>query len=230
MKTLLHLLLWTVVFAAATWQAIYLEISPETVYHGLMAGFWLVIAAIGFTVMYRKSIELWLLRRRAKKQIQSLGTKTNNRYNLGKLGILLLVSAYPAFSQTTEEVPLTVLPHQILLVDAELNGRPVRLVVDTGASQTIIDNDVVGIPVTEINRVAAQMRQGPGRFRSVTVEARSLRLGRNNILYPKVSVAELKDISKLLHTEVHGVLGADVLSRFDEVTINWKKKVLRLTY
>ena len=117
------------------------------------------------------------------------------------------------------------------LVEAELNGFPIRLVVDTGASHTCIDK-------TAFRRCALSKKNGIGHFRHSVEDGEPdtvmglggrrlshsfntvdvLRLGVLEVISYQVVVVRLTNINRMLHLigkdPIDGLLGCDLLTQY----------------
>lgn len=105
------------------------------------------------------------------------------------------------------EIPATrVAPHGVWQIKAEVNGVPTTLVVDTGASLTALDREVVGrvgATIDEERTVNAITAAGPAVFPTTRVE--SIAVAGRSAEAVRVAVCE-----KCAGTTAAGLLGLDV--------------------
>jgi predicted aspartyl protease len=112
-----------------------------------------------------------------------------------------------------EALPLTRSPQNHLLVEAEINGKPARLVVDTGAPVSALSPDraehfrikPVGPKSTLPKKLSIN-----GAFNSISI-ARNLRLGVINLVDEPLVLIKIGE-QRGAPRESDGILGTDVLS------------------
>ncbi|HEX9597556.1 MAG TPA: retropepsin-like aspartic protease [Anaerolineales bacterium] len=113
-----------------------------------------------------------------------------------------------------------------ILLEARVNGKNVVLLLDTGASITVLDKSVAGLTAFDLKQ--SRFKQtGPG-LRGEAVWARvGLRLGPKVWRDRAVVVMDLSEVSRVYGRRIDGILGQDVLTEFDQVTIDFKAKIIR---
>lgn len=120
------------------------------------------------------------------------------------------------------------------LLDIMLFGKPFKVVLDTGASRTALDHQLLqaaneDLPITSTERLS--MGLGASDIASATAIIHNLWIG--SLLIPEIEVAvlDLSTIniaySQMGHPEVLGVIGSDILMMHKAV-IDFGKKVLAL--
>lgn len=121
-----------------------------------------------------------------------------------------------------------------ILVNIKLLKKKFRLVVDTGASKTAFDKTLLLELIHENelkNSGYLTTGLGTNNMESFTAEITDLHIGKFHIPTLEVAVLDLSAINlayqKLEIAPVLGVLGGDVLVRF-EVVINYEKRKLVL--
>jgi Aspartyl protease len=109
-----------------------------------------------------------------------------------------------------------------------VNGRPARLVVDTGSSNTILSSELLQVrPLAAAHADASAL--GPGYVGSAGWVKATLEVGTNKWSDRRVLVMnDLQDMSNTLQETVDGIIGADVLREFDSVVIDFKHRRLFL--
>jgi hypothetical protein len=123
-----------------------------------------------------------------------------------------------------------------LRIEAEINGKTISLILDSGASQTAFDSSYIFefMKDLEINS-AEQLSSGLGTNSMEIFECvfESFKLGNLVLLNYK---AALLDLSHVNHTydrmnlaPIQGVLGNDVLMKYDAL-IDYKNKHVWLSY
>ncbi len=120
------------------------------------------------------------------------------------------------------------------LLDITLFNKPFKVVLDTGASRTAFDHELLlaaneDAPIIASERLSTGL--GTNTMQSATAVINNIWIG--NLLIPEIEVAVL-DLStiniayrELGHPEVLGVIGSDILMKYKAV-IDFGKKVLVL--
>lgn len=114
-----------------------------------------------------------------------------------------------------------------ILARVEVNGKPAVMIVDTGSSRTFVSPRIAGLDVGTLQG-RAHIQEGSG----VAGEARwgkaTLGFGPHVFRNHRVVVLDLQDVSRSLGQEIDGLLGQDVLSQFERVVIDFKKRKIAL--
>ena len=115
----------------------------------------------------------------------------------------------------------------MILVEAEINGDPVTLLMDTGCEKTVISAKVYRAKYF-ILRAARGDPKSPGIVgESVSVRL-DLRLADHRWIGHSVSIMNLGDLNHLLGTQFDGLLGQDILREFHSVRIDYRAHVIEL--
>ena len=116
------------------------------------------------------------------------------------------------------------------LVEIRVNNKSYTLVLDTGASKTAFDHDILelsGAAITASERLSTGL--GITNMTSSTAVINEMEIGELHISDFEVAVLDLSTINiayrQLNQTEVLGVLGGDILLRYEAV-IDYGKKTL----
>jgi predicted aspartyl protease len=121
-----------------------------------------------------------------------------------------------------------------LLVEVKIGRERFKVVLDTGASKTVFDQTLLANALTPIdlqatNRLSAGL--GTLTMESFTAVLPELRIGRLKLPNFEVAVLDLSTINQayaqLNHPQVLGVLGGDILMRYNAI-INYSKRKLSL--
>ncbi len=122
-----------------------------------------------------------------------------------------------------------------LLLNAKLNDFEIRLVLDTGASRTVLDSNFYQtiFPSEELEEENEKsIGVGSNQLDSYLVIIKSFDLGELKIENQEIALMDLSNVSltyqKLNIGEVHGVLGCDFLEQFNAV-IDYANLKLNLT-
>lgn len=116
-----------------------------------------------------------------------------------------------------------------IIVDITVRGSTRHLMLDTGASVTVLSPEAAGWSPVEAMRSASRysivgIGSSTHAFGSTTA---ALDFGQI-VVVTQATVAELTGLSKALHIKLDGILGQDVLSEFACVTIDYKNKQMIL--
>ena len=126
-----------------------------------------------------------------------------------------------------------------LMIEAEVNGKTVRLLVDTGASKTVFDKtrlqSLVEEGADEHYEDLEQLSTGLGTnsMQGQVAELDSFKFGEVEIKDYPIVVLDMDHVNQsydmLGDRGIDGVLGSDILKKYDAV-IYFKKKVLKMYY
>jgi predicted aspartyl protease len=149
---------------------------------------------------------------------------------LSELIVFLVVLACPVLvaADVEEVVPFQV--HRALkaiLVNVEINGEHVKMLVDTGAARTIISSETLGWGPARL-KAAEFSRQGPGMSGQATWEYAEVRLGETVWNNRPIVVMDFRTVHQVLGRRVGGILGQDILTEFASVEIDFRGRELRL--
>jgi hypothetical protein len=141
------------------------------------------------------------------------------------LALLLVPAPGPAHSRVSLLAFRTV--DSMILVGGSVNGKPVTLLLDTGADKTIVSVKTYGNLQFQL-RSAQRRANGPGMVgESVRVPV-DLTLANHLWVSQRVCVMDLEDLQKALGITFDGLLGEDILREFRSVRINYHAHVIEL--
>jgi predicted aspartyl protease len=139
----------------------------------------------------------------------------------------------------------SIIPFKILSLDAEgfhlmitikINGKNARLIIDTGASKTVLDRTRVSKYVKETdfkNHDKLSSGLGTNTMESQTTSIKKIKIGDVEIHNYTTVLLDLSHVNSSYEqiglSPVEGVLGSDILLRYKAV-IDYEKKVLRLKF
>ncbi|WP_454801129.1 aspartyl protease family protein [Mucilaginibacter phyllosphaerae] len=120
------------------------------------------------------------------------------------------------------------------ILDITLLGKTYKVVLDTGASRTAFDHDVL-IQANQQAAIVASERLSTGlgtnTMQSATAIVENMMIGDMLIAELEVAVLDLSTINiayrEMGYAEVLGVLGSDILMKYNAV-IDFGKKTLKL--
>ena len=138
---------------------------------------------------------------------------------------LLFCSLALAQEHQTFAVPFD-LQGGLILLKGELNGKPVALLLDTGANNSIVDVHSAGFDGLKLD--ALRSTGTAGAEGDCAVREVRLSLEHRSWLNRRVCVMDLSDASKRMGARIDGFVGQDVLREFSSVRIDYKNKTVEL--
>jgi len=139
--------------------------------------------------------------------------------------VFLLLAPLPALAQRRiVTVPFRSVD-SFILVDAKIDGTPVRLLVDTGANKTILN--AKSFCKTEMN-VTRPVNRGAGIVGNALRLRVDLEIAHEFMFSQRVSVMNLEELSRRFGIQFDGLLGQDILNQFRSVRIDYKRSVIEL--
>jgi predicted aspartyl protease len=115
----------------------------------------------------------------------------------------------------------------LMLIKAEINGKPAVMVVDTGSNETIVSPRLVVVKRLNSKNAVATAK-GSGFSGSGITATAFLRIGSFDPKNCEILVMDLRDLAKTLGQNVDGILGLNVLKEFESVGIDLKRHKLIL--
>lgn len=121
-----------------------------------------------------------------------------------------------------------------LFVEISVNEQPIRLLLDTGASRTVFDMEVIQRVCADIELEENEDKAtglGSSQVENFIVILNSLALGEIQLLEYQTGVLNLSHVNMSYNnmgfSPIGGVLGSDILMKFNAV-IDYKKRKLFL--
>jgi predicted aspartyl protease len=115
----------------------------------------------------------------------------------------------------------------MILVEGEVNGGPVTLLMDTGAMKTIINAKAYGVTYFPLRTAQRNSRTAGILGESISVRL-DLKLANHRWVNQPVSVMNLSELNHLLGAQFDGLLGEDILREFRSVRIDYHTHVIEL--
>jgi len=112
-----------------------------------------------------------------------------------------------------------------ILIDAKIDGTPLRLLMDTGANKTILN--AKSFCKTEMN-VTRPVNRGAGIVGNALRLRVDLEIAHEFMFSQRVSVMNLEELSRRFGIQFDGLLGQDILNQFRSVRIDYKRSVIEL--
>ena len=142
------------------------------------------------------------------------------------LTVALGLAAFP-HPQDPVEVPFEYSrAFGLMLIKAEVNGKPAVMVLDTGSNETIVSPRVV--MAKQLSSKAVAMAKGSGYSGAGVIATAMLKVGPLNPRNCQVLVVDLSGLSKTLGQDVDGILGMSVLKEFEIVSVDLRHHKLIL--
>jgi len=150
-------------------------------------------------------------------------------YPAGQLELSRKRAATPA---SAEVVPIWFFSN-LLLLPLEVNGKKGNFVVDTGAVTTVLSHSMAAQLGVRENTPGAKVDMGiagVGGFEGVVLKVPDVtfKTEKNSEAFPQVVAIDLKQISKMIGTEVSGVVGYDFLSDY-KLTLDYYAGEIRIS-
>jgi len=137
----------------------------------------------------------------------------------------------PAITADTEVLPAWYFSN-LLLVAINVNGKAGNFIVDTGAVTTVLSHSMAAQLGVNVNTPGAKIDlgiAGVGGFEGIVLKVPNVtfKTAKNTESFPQVVAIDLKQISKMIGTEVAGVAGFDFFSDY-KVTLDYYGAEVRL--
>jgi len=118
------------------------------------------------------------------------------------------------------------LAKHLIILPVYLNGKgPFSFILDTGGGRTVLDKRAVKRLKLKTFPTKATGLGGGGRVKLESTVINSLKLGNFTYTNRKMFVIDQSLISKVVKRQIFGVIGYDILSKY-QTTINYKKKII----
>lgn len=145
-------------------------------------------------------------------------------------GQLELIRKRPPATTNMETIPVWYFDN-LLLMPMDVNGRHGNFIVDTGAVTTVISHSMAAQLGVNENTPGAKVDlgiAGVGGFEGVVLKIPNVtfKTPKNSEAFPQVVAIDLKQISKMIGTEVSGVVGFDFLSDYKVVLDYYAAEVM----
>ena len=119
------------------------------------------------------------------------------------------------------------LQNNLIVVDAELDGSGVRMILDTGAGSTVLSHDVVKrLGLEKMGTSCAGMGAG-GEVQLETVRVSTFSVGPVRLHDLTPVATDLDGISNRIEEQIDGVIGFDVL-RHTRLSIDYAAQQLQM--
>jgi len=120
----------------------------------------------------------------------------------------------------------------LLLLPLDVNGKRGNFIIDTGAVTTVLSHGMAAQLGVNENTPGAKIDlgiAGVGGFEGVVLKLPNVtfKTPKNTEVFPQVVAIDLKQISKMIGTEVAGILGYDFFSEY-KLTLDYNSGELRL--
>ncbi len=115
----------------------------------------------------------------------------------------------------------------MILVEGEVNGDRVTLLIDTGSTKTILDAKAYRVTFLPLYPVQHDGKSAGLKGESVSVRL-NLKLANHTWVGQPVSIMNLSELNQLLGTQFDGLLGEDILREFRSVRIDYNAHIIDL--
>ena len=140
---------------------------------------------------------------------------------LGLAGCATVAADSPEACKFTKVGEVALTGHVLQpLVQMEIDGKPLTMLLDTGASSTVIVQSAFEREGLELNRAIVGQMNGIGGLKGMApatyVRAQSVKVGGTETHYPRLYIAVgAFSLVSLNKTPIDGLLGQDILARYD---------------
>jgi len=154
--------------------------------------------------------------------------------------ILVIVLQFSAAAQVPDDPASTrdvsIVPIELssrfglVLVKAEVDGKPATFIMDTGSSHTILSTRLTRVRPLAFEPRATPPTKGSGWVGNAAKIKATVKIG--EVVWPEhefLAMDDLPDISNALGQKADGLLGQDILKQFKVVQIDFKHRRLVLT-
>jgi len=115
-----------------------------------------------------------------------------------------------------------------IVLEIVANHRPAAVLLDTGAARTVLSAEFVGLPKGRVDSARFSSERPGIRADGVWMIA-ALTLGGRDLGRQPVRLMDLSEVSRVYKRRVDGLLGQDVLTRFEAIEIDFGARRLRLS-
>jgi len=110
--------------------------------------------------------------------------------------------------------------------NGQINGKPATFMLDTGANNSVMDYRAAGFPDLKLDKLRST--GSAGAEGDCIVREVKLSLEHRSWIGRRVCIMDLSDVSKRMETKIDGFVGADLLSTFSAVQIDYKAQTVTL--
>lgn len=113
-------------------------------------------------------------------------------------------------------------------LQVRVGSKDAVFLLDTGASVTVVDNDLLGIPSSWVDKARLRLGQPGLQGVGAVTRVQRLQIGNYDMKSSELRVLDLKALDEKCGQNFGGILGIDLLQQFKQVRIDFKQKELRL--
>jgi hypothetical protein len=162
----------------------------------------------------------------SKRQGTALAVPKSRKFCILALALLFLTPQALPDKSVVISVPFRT-AQSMILVDARVNGKPVTLLLDTGAINTIVSAKACGLPQFQLQGLHPKPHD-PGYTGDALRVRMNFAFANRVWISQPVSVMNVDELARRFETPVDGLLGQDLLQEFRSVRINYKSHVIEL--
>jgi hypothetical protein len=115
----------------------------------------------------------------------------------------------------------------MILIEGEINGEPVTLLMDTGATKTVINSQSYRAAYFSLRTAQRSAKSAGIVGESISVRL-DLKLANHRWVGQPVAIMNLAELNHLLGARFDGLLGEDILREFHSVRIDYRNHVIEL--
>jgi hypothetical protein len=117
--------------------------------------------------------------------------------------------------------------HSMIVVQARVNGSQIALLLDTGATRTIVSSRVYGNVPFQLRSIE-RTSHSAGIVGDSVILPVNLELANHAWAGQRVAIMNLDGLSQVFGIQFDGLLGQDILREFHSVRINYRNHVIEL--
>ena len=136
---------------------------------------------------------------------------------------MLVDASWPSPAADKQIIPVKMVGG-MLFVPVNVNGSNLILMLDTGATNTVVSPKAVHIPVVNATATVTEGHQQV----SVGVARLDLRLGKAQFDSSVVVLTDLQGAQQTGYGKFDGLLGENILSQFKSVRLDYQNKAIEL--
>lgn len=148
------------------------------------------------------------------------------RTHLWFLALLAMLAAQTAAAPL--ELPFESNPKRgAILLRGKVNGKAATFLLDTGAAYTVLSVEALGVSHLDL-QLSKFSDSGPGLHGEAVWASATLILGKKTWDDRTVVAMNLSSLAKVYGRRIDGIIGQDLLTEYSRVTIDFKRKSIRL--
>lgn len=131
-------------------------------------------------------------------------------------------------SATCQQIPFES-SEGLIFVEAQVNNKKVSLILDTGASSSLISYDIAGLGKYHLPKMKNSNTSGDKGFNGEAFETKAdFEFAGVTIKQLPVFAGNVENLSERTHRKCDGLIGQDILRKFKSIKIDYVNHILEL--